>query len=126
MKSKIDKIKSALKKNLYERSTYLLTLVDTSPSSKTYGCFDRQFWQYKIKDFPSGMSQEAVFAISLALQNNIYGKLSNKSKNTLLNITFVWQTLGSRFQEKLIQYHIIGKWWSREKHGLSNEFYTLE
>ena len=73
MKNKIDEIKSALKKNIYDRLTHLLTLVDKSPYSKTYGCFDRQFWQYKTKDFPSGMSQEAIFPISLALENNIFG-----------------------------------------------------
>ena len=86
MKSKINLLKEALKKNIYDRSTYLLTLVDKSPYTKTYGCFDRQYWQYKIKDFPSGMSQEAIFPISLALQNNIYGKLTNKSKQKIYEI----------------------------------------
>ncbi|MCU0535888.1 MAG: hypothetical protein MUD14_18525 [Hydrococcus sp. Prado102] len=44
----------------------LLTLLDRNPHSPTYGCFDRNFWQYKIIDFPSGMSQEFVYPLTLA------------------------------------------------------------
>ncbi len=43
----------------------ILTLQDRNPHSPTYGCFDRNFWQYKIIDFPSGMSQEFVWPLSL-------------------------------------------------------------
>jgi len=28
-----------------------LTLLDRNPHSPTYGCFDRNFWRYKIIDF---------------------------------------------------------------------------
>ncbi|GBF80467.1 hypothetical protein [Aphanothece sacrum] len=49
----------------------LLTLLDRNPHSPTYGCFDRNFWQYKIIDFPSGMSQEFVYPLALAYQTNI-------------------------------------------------------
>ena len=31
----------------------ILTLGDRNPHSPTYGCFDRNFWHYKIIDFPS-------------------------------------------------------------------------
>jgi hypothetical protein len=48
----------------------LLTLLDRNPHSPTYGCFDRNFWQYKIIDFPSGMAQEFVFPLALAYQTN--------------------------------------------------------
>ncbi|MGD1850340.1 MAG: hypothetical protein ACFCBU_06945 [Cyanophyceae cyanobacterium] len=44
----------------------ILTLGDRNPHSPTYGCFDRNYWQYKIIDFPSGMSQEFVWALALA------------------------------------------------------------
>lgn len=40
----------------------LLTLLDRNPHSPTYGCFDRNFWHYKIIDFPSGMAQEFVWS----------------------------------------------------------------
>lgn len=44
----------------------LLTLQDRNPHSPTYGCFDRNYWQYKIIDFPSGMAQEFVWPLALA------------------------------------------------------------
>ena len=54
----------------------LLTQQDRNPHSPTYGCFDRNFWQYKIIDFPSGMSQEFVWPLALVydlpLPNNPY------------------------------------------------------
>jgi len=54
----------------------LLTLLDRNAHSPTYGCFDRTFWQYKVIDFPAGMSQEFVYPLALAyncpLPNNIY------------------------------------------------------
>ena len=43
----------------------LLTLLDRNPHSPTYGCFDRNFWHYKIIDFPSGMAQEFVWPLAL-------------------------------------------------------------
>ena len=54
----------------------LLTLQDRNPHSPTYGCFDRTFWQYKVIDFPAGMSQEFVYPLALAyacpLPDNLY------------------------------------------------------
>lgn len=44
----------------------ILTLQDRDPHSPTYGCFDRNFWHYKIIDFPSGMAQEFVLPLALA------------------------------------------------------------
>ncbi len=44
----------------------LLTLLDRNPHSPTYGCFDRNYWHYRIIDFPSGMAQEFVWPLALA------------------------------------------------------------
>ncbi len=51
----------------------ILTLLDRNPHSPTYGCFDRNFWHYKIIDFPSGMAQEFVYPLALAHASNIEG-----------------------------------------------------
>jgi hypothetical protein len=51
----------------------LLTLLDRNPHSPTYGCFDRNFWQYKIIDFPSGMAQEFVLPLALAYLTDLPG-----------------------------------------------------
>lgn len=57
----------------------ILTLLDRNPHSPTYGCFDRNFWHYKIIDFPSGMAQEFVLPLTLAYltpvsDNPFYGQ----------------------------------------------------
>lgn len=62
----------------------LLTLLDRNPHSPTYGCFDRNFWHYKIIDFPSGMAQEFVWPLALAFStdapsNPFYNQPSIKS-----------------------------------------------
>lgn len=49
----------------------LLTLQDRNPHSPTYGCFDRNFWHYKIIDFPSGMAQEFVWPLALAMTTDL-------------------------------------------------------
>jgi hypothetical protein len=51
----------------------ILTLQDRNRHSPTYGCFDRNYWQYKIIDFPSGMSQEFVYPLALAWATDLEG-----------------------------------------------------
>ena len=43
----------------------ILTLLDRNPHSPTYGCFDRNFWHYKTKDFANGRMQELVLPLAL-------------------------------------------------------------
>lgn len=59
-----------------ERCRHLLSLADRSPYSANYGCFDRSYWQYRIKDFPSGMSQESLYPLALALKLGLFPRLS--------------------------------------------------
>ena len=51
----------------------ILTLQDRNRLSPTYGCFDRNFWQYKIVDFPSGMAQEFIYPLALAWDTDLDG-----------------------------------------------------
>jgi hypothetical protein len=51
----------------------ILTLQDRNAHSPTYGCFDRNFWHYRIIDFPSGMAQEFVWPLALAYAMPIAG-----------------------------------------------------
>ena len=51
----------------------ILTLQDRNRHSPTYGCFDRNYWQYRIIDFPSGMAQEFVLPLALAYRTEIAG-----------------------------------------------------
>ena len=51
----------------------ILTLQDRNAHSPTYGCFDRNYWHYKIIDFPSGMAAEFVLPLALVYALNIPG-----------------------------------------------------
>jgi hypothetical protein len=40
----------------------VLTQIDRDPTSSTFGCCDRNWWHYKIRDFPSIILQQAGYA----------------------------------------------------------------
>ena len=56
----------------------LLSLMDRKKNSKSYGCFDRNYWRYKMIDFPGSSFQNAALALALIYTkkypNNIYYK----------------------------------------------------
>lgn len=63
-------------KNLFAKEAIaqipkILTLMDRNVHSPTYGCCDRNFWHYKIIDFPSGMAQEFVLPLALAYETDL-------------------------------------------------------
>ena len=58
----------------------ILTLQDRNAHSPTYGCFDRNFWHYKIIDFPSGMAAEFVWPLALAYALPIAGQSLTSSQ----------------------------------------------
>lgn len=41
----------------------VLTQIDRDPDSPTFGCFDRNYWHYKIRDFPSAILQQGIFIL---------------------------------------------------------------
>ena len=69
-----------IEENIYNRCSNLLTLSDRDEFSDSFGSFDRAYWQYKIKDFSSGMSQESIYPLALALKSKIINPLTSKSK----------------------------------------------
>ena len=48
----------------------LLTLLDRSPYSPTYGCFHRDYWLYKTSDFPDVVRQFGVHALALVYKHD--------------------------------------------------------
>lgn len=43
----------------------LLAHLDRERHSQTFGCFDRDYWSWKFRDFPLGMLQTAVYPLAL-------------------------------------------------------------
>lgn len=46
----------------------LLSSLDRRKFSKSYGCFDKDFWHFKTKSFPSAARQQGIHALALALK----------------------------------------------------------
>ena len=63
--------KDLLAREAFAQIPKILTLQDRNRHSPTYGCFDRNFWHYRIIDFPSGMAQEFVLPLALAYGTDV-------------------------------------------------------
>jgi len=69
---------SSEERELYAREALryfpkLFGLVDRNRVSRTYGCFDRNYWHYKAIDFPSGMAETGVLPLALAYAHHFPG-----------------------------------------------------
>lgn len=73
--------------------------MDRNEKSPTYGCFDRQFWHYKVIDFSCARMQEAALTLALLyskkLKNNPYYKNTNIKKWSIAAINF-WRKIQDR------------------------------
>lgn len=61
----------------------LLGQLDRNKSSKTYGCFDRNYWHYKLTDFPCARHQEAALTLALLYKLNQKDNPYFNNKNIL-------------------------------------------
>lgn len=61
----------------------LLGQLDRNKNSSTYGCFDRNYWHYKITDFPSARHQEAALTLALLYNLDRKGNPYFKNENIL-------------------------------------------
>ena len=52
-----------------------LSGLDRDPLSPTYGCFDRNFWQYKSTDFPSSILQQGALTLAVAYSDPFGGNI---------------------------------------------------
>lgn len=80
------KIKDGLRKNIVKTIPRLLTQLDRDPLSPTFGCFDRNFWHYKIRDFPSFVLQQNTLTLTLLYKNNFLGNFCYRDKKILSHI----------------------------------------
>lgn len=88
----------------------ILGLIDRDPNSMTYGCCDRNYWHYKVVDFPNSRLQEAALILGLVFHLDV-------SDNRF-------------FASKVLKdwiYAVIN-FWSRRRHadGSTDESYPYE
>ena len=88
----------------------LLSMVDQNPVSKTYGCGDRQYWLYKMTDFPSGMYGEFALPLALCFQKAFPGN------------TFKGQPRIKELSYAVMRYQAA----SAHKDGSGDDFYPFE
>lgn len=97
-------------KEVLNQTQRLLSLLDRNPLSKTYGCFDRQFWHYNTSDFACARSQESILTLALLYKiNHDYNIYYNKKR--ILD----WINAGLIFWTKI-----------QENNGSFNEWYPKE
>jgi hypothetical protein len=58
----------------------ILTNLDRDKDSPTYGCFDRNFWHYKVHDYASALLQQCTLTLALAYLNNFNGNIYYNNK----------------------------------------------
>ncbi|MFX0135721.1 MAG: hypothetical protein ACFFDN_18910 [Candidatus Hodarchaeota archaeon] len=97
-------IPKPLSKDIYVHSVLnqisrILGLLDRDVSSPTYGCFDRQHWNYAISDIAQARKQESVLTLMLLYKLNIpqnpYFK-NQQIKNWIISALEFW----SHIQQK--------------------------
>lgn len=70
----------------------LLMLQDRSPTSPTFGCFDRGYWHMRTADFPCGITQTFLLPLALAYSLPIPGSPYHGQPELCR-----WATAGVRF-----------------------------
>ena len=56
-----------------DNASRMLSWIDRRPGSLTYGCSDRNYWHYKIVDFPCAMLQETALTLALLYSTKFEG-----------------------------------------------------
>lgn len=96
----------------------LLGLLNRNAASPTSGCFDRNYWHYRITDTPSARCQEAV--LTLALLHQIPG-----TDYTGQEALRVWAGAGVRFWLSLQQAAgAFSEWYPNEQSFVATAFTT--
>lgn len=57
----------------------VLTQMDRDPDSPTFGCFDRNYWHYKIRDFPSSILQQGVLTLDAVRRGDVLTEIRQET-----------------------------------------------
>jgi len=77
-------MKHNLQELILKNCPRLFSAIDQNEFSVNFGCFNRDFWHYKIeKDFPSSIFQTGVWPMAMLYKNNFTGNLYFQKQKTL-------------------------------------------
>lgn len=75
-----DELSDAFKSYFNAQVKRILTQLDRDKDSPTYGCFDRNHWHYKIRDFPSSILQQGTFVTEYLRKHHLECQLVSEKK----------------------------------------------
>ena len=94
-KNNLNEVKLSLEKVAKRELPRILTQFCRDPNNKAFGCADRNWWHYKIRDFPSIILQQAALTIHMADKLNFYDK--KKLNNLIANSILFWNKRVMRY-----------------------------
>jgi hypothetical protein len=77
----------------------VLSQIDRDSNSPTFGCCDRNFWHYKMRDFPSAILQQAGLSLALLYSFNFDGNIYYR-KEEIKDIAVASARFLSRIQHR--------------------------
>jgi hypothetical protein len=98
----------------------LLSQLDRDKNSLTYGCFDRDYWHYKTRDFPSMIPQQGSLTLALMYTNNFKGNVyysNEKIKEWTVASIYFWM-------ENQLKDGSFNEYWPNE-HGYPPTVFSL-
>ena len=102
----------SLTKHLAKSFPRLLTQLCRDKDSPLYGCFDRNYWHYKTRDFPSMVLQQPTYVLDMVSRGELsFGDELKINKS----IVSEWVDASLKFWSK-----------SQRKNGSFDEYYPYE
>lgn len=95
--SRFEEARYGLSRFLEQTVPRILTQIDRDPLSPSYGCCDRNWWHYRIRDFPSIILQQAGYAVHLAGQLAKYEEHAPALDTLAAASCAFWSNRASRF-----------------------------
>ncbi|HEY8240760.1 MAG TPA: hypothetical protein VIH35_04900, partial [Kiritimatiellia bacterium] len=70
--NRLSDIANGLQAALHRLVPRILSQVCRDPNSPCHGCFDRNWWHYKVRDFPSVILQQGGYALAVASELDVF------------------------------------------------------
>lgn len=100
----------------------LLGLLDRTPASPTYGCFDRNYWHLKlVTDFPGATYQQAVLALAW-LATRAHGEVVGPERGRVVEWTRAAMQFWTRIQNRDGSFN---EWYAQEHSYCPTAFTTF-
>ena len=117
-----DTVKQSLANVARRELPRILTQFCRDPNNEAYGCVDRYWWHYKIRDFPSIILQQAALTIHTASQLNTEDSINTEDSNKFDNLINASITFWNR---RAIKYGAFEEYYPWEKGYPPLAFSTL-